>query len=54
MLLKANKIVVWGMKKEAVDVISNAVIGELKCTQKIEMLPGPNYCKCDVVSELTL
>ena len=40
---KANTIV-WGIKKECrcirIDVISNAVIGELKCAQKIEILPA--------------
>ena len=25
-----------------IDVISDVVIGELKCTQKIEILPGPS------------
>ena len=43
MPLKANKIV-WGIKKECcyirTDVINDAVIGELKCTQKMEILPG--------------
>ena len=44
MPLKANKIV-WGIKKRRyvrIDVISDAVIGELKRTQMIGILPGPS------------
>ena len=45
MPLKANKIV-WGIKKKRryvrIDVIGDAVIGELKRTQMIGILPGPS------------